>query len=135
MPVGFKYSILLDFTRMSVASGRRRVPCSGSASRVAKVRRRCEERVQTRLPDGDGDIRTGRGMSGCDKVSSSGSSIPPVLMDEPAKQVTTFDVASWIAGDRWTWRLETEITVMPGRVVMIDIIVRRGADGSHLGST
>ena len=58
-PVGFKYSISLDFSRMSVASGRRVVPCSGSASRVAKVRRRCEECVQTRLPDGDGDIRTG----------------------------------------------------------------------------
>jgi len=42
-------------------------------------------------------------------------------MDEPAEQVTTFDVASWIAVDRWPWRLETETTVRPGRVVMLDI--------------
>ncbi len=112
---------------MNVASGQRGVPCSGSASRVAKVRRRCEKRVQTRLPDGDGDIRTGRGRRGCDKVSSSGSSSPSVLMEEPFEQVTTFDVASWIAADRWTWCLETETTVRPGCVVMIDIMFRRGA--------
>jgi hypothetical protein len=56
-----------------------------------------------------------------DGASPSGSGSPPVLVDETAEDVATFDLANGIAGDGHSWRLEPDAPMGPSRVVVLDV--------------
>ena len=59
-----------------------------------------------------------------DGASSSDSGSPSVLVDEAAEDVTTFDVAEWVAGEGRSWCLESDAP-MASCVVVVHVSAER----------
>ena len=62
---------------------------------------------------------------GFDGASSSDSGSPSVLVDEAAEDVTTFDVAEWVAGEGRSWCLESDAPMGASCVVVVHVSAER----------